>query len=78
MVFSIQPYLEIKGGPVIQTLERGVGNGLQKNFFRPFRPHQFGLKIREGPGPSEAPPLDPSLSDIQTTVTVVIFFVFSL
>ena len=28
----------------------GVGGGLQKFFFRPFKPH-FGLKIRRGRGP---------------------------
>ena len=38
-----------KGGPVIQTFDREVVS--QDIFFWPFRPHQFGLKIRGGPGP---------------------------
>ena len=41
----LDPDLEISGGE---------GGG------RPFGP-QVGLKIREGPGPPQAPPLDPSL-----------------
>ena len=53
-----------RGGPGHPDLREGVGNGLQKSFFQPFRPHQFGLKIRGGLGPPEAPPLDTPLSDI--------------
>ena len=43
------PDLQIRGGPVIQTLRSG-GGGVHKDFFRPFGP-QFGLKIRGARAP---------------------------
>ena len=46
------PEVEIRGARSSRPLiGGGEGSGLRKNFFRPFRPHQFGLNIREGPGP---------------------------
>ena len=50
------PDLQIRGGPIIQTLTKGRrGGGLRKNFFQPFRP-QFGPKIRGSPGPPGTSP----------------------
>ena len=63
--------LEIRDwGQSSKPLEKGGGGGgglqkTQKNFFRPFGP-QFGLKIRENPGPSPG------------SVTFLLFFFFSL
>ena len=49
------------GGSHLDPQIRGGGGGLQKKYFRPFRP-QFGLKIKgEGERGPRAPPLDPPL-----------------
>ena len=45
------PDIPIRRGPGHPDPERREMPGLQKFFFRPLGP-QFGLKIREGPGPS--------------------------
>ena len=37
-----------KGGPVIQTLERGVGNGLQKTFFAALQASLVWSKNKRG------------------------------
>ena len=65
MISAVDPDLQIKRGPHHpdrDIMVRGGGGGgggggvvLKKPFFRPFG-HQFGLKIRGGPGPSGPSP----------------------
>ena len=66
-----------KGGSVIQTLRKGRGGGLQKNFFRPFG-SQFGLKIRGGPGSPGGPSLgsatDLSRTSFRTRAQIMLIF----
>ena len=73
------PDLEIRGGGYPDSLIRGEGGDLQKNFFfRPFGP-QFGLKIRWAA--PQAHPLDLPLNtskDKPTTVVMKEILKFSL
>ena len=54
----MDPDLQIKGGGYPDPEIKGGRS--QKNFFRPFGPQLFGLKIR-GSQPPWVPPLDPPL-----------------